>query len=76
MTTTHSDEPTSAEASDELTARLEDFAAALGAHFDALEGDRDDTAVEAAYERLAGAFDAYEALLFSECDEVTPLELA
>ena len=58
-------------------AALARLVAALEGHLDAAANRRGeaDPAVEAAYQRLADAFEAYDSALYETYDEVTPLVL-
>ncbi|GAA4992068.1 primosomal protein [Kineococcus glutinatus] len=58
-------------------AALARLVAALEGHLDAAANRRGeaDPAVEAAYQRLADAFEVYDTALYSTYDEVTPLVL-
>jgi hypothetical protein len=74
-------EPASAPTSDELDAiraAAEALKAAIDRHLSAVQvrTGEDDPMVQAAYDALRGAAEAYDDLLFETFDEVTPFELA
>jgi hypothetical protein len=63
--------------STDARAALEQLVAALRSHLEAAEQRRSerDPAVEAAYRRLAEAFETYDEVLYDAFDEVTPFVL-
>ena len=63
--------------STDARAALEQLVAALRSHLEAAEQRRSerDPAVEAAYRRLAEAFESYDEALYDAYDEVTPFVL-
>jgi hypothetical protein len=74
-------EPASAPTSDEIDAiraAAESLKAAIDRHLSAVQArtGEDDPLVQAAYDALRGAAEAYDDLLFETFDEVTPFELA